>query len=475
MFAKILQWIKGVWQKMIGQSSIKSKLNVNVALNTDMAKAIDLWSKMYRNNSPWLKKDEVFGLNLPAAIASEIARSVTIEMKVSCGEGPRAAFLQKQVDRVVPKLRQMIEYGCAKGGLVLKPYPKKQGIEIDFVQADQVFPTEFDADGNITGCIFADQKVIGNDYFTKLEYHHFGAIQIDKDNSLSGYVIENMAFKSSTADELGTTVPLNSVRDWAEIQPQAVINIDRPLFAYFRYPMANNIDSSSPLGVSCFSRAVPLIEQADRAWSDLLWEIKSSKRALYVDELAFDRDEKGMPILPDIRLYRTLKIGGGVEDSFFKEWSPTIREENYLKAIDAILKKIEYQCGLASGTLSDPNVEEKTATEIKISKQRTFSTITDTQKSLKDALEQLIWGMDTWVTLANLAPEGQYQTNYSFDDSIVTDADTQFTKDTQAVGLGVMGKVEFRMRNYGEDEQTAKKMVAMAEAETNPKDFFPNE
>ena len=57
-------------------------------------------------------------LNLPAAIAAEIARAVTIEMQVQISGSARADFLAGQMARVTGKLRQGTEYGAAKGGLI---------------------------------------------------------------------------------------------------------------------------------------------------------------------------------------------------------------------------------------------------------------------------------------------------------------------------------------------------------------------
>jgi A118 family predicted phage portal protein len=469
MIEKILQWLKGVWSKMIGLDSIKTYLGTNVSLSSEMTEAIKLWSDMYENKSPWLKDGEVFSLNIAGAVTSEISRAVTLEMSVDCGKGTRAAFLQKQLDRVIQKSRVMVEYGAAKGGIMFKPYPKDKSIEVDFIQADQFYPTEFDSSGSITGCIFADQKNRNGNYYTKLEYHHFGEANLGNGNKASGYVIQNMAFKSATQSELGTQVPLDSISEWADIQPIAVISIDRPLFAYFKYPLANNVDPSSPVGVSCFSRAVGLIEQADKLWSNLVWEFDSGQRALYADVLAFT-NENGKKVLPMKRLYRALNgtnnpVGGNPE-GLFHEWSPDFREQSILSGLDAVLKKIEFQCGLSYGTISDPSVEAKTATEIVISRQRTYATITDAQKSLQNTLDQLLWAMDIWTTLNKLAPAGKYQAVYEFDDSVVVDKDTMFQQDMRLVQQGLMSKVEFRMRNFGEDETTAKKMILLAKEDS---------
>lgn len=461
MFQKILAWIREVINRMIGQSSVKQALKVDIAVSAPMAEALQTWSQMYENQATWLSKD-VISLNLPAAIASEIARSVTIEMQVEFTGGPRAAFLEDQFSEVMPKLREQVEKGAAKGGLMLKPYISGDQIAVDYIQADQFYPVAFDANGNITSCVFADQRTVGDKYYTRLEFHEL---------TETGVLVRNQAYKSTTRDMLGQQVPLDSVDAWSDILPEATITgIDRPLYAYFRYPLANNIDPNSPLGVSCYARAVSQIEQADRQWSNLLWEFESGKRAVYVDELAFTRDIDSKPILPDRRLYRTLKMGG-TEDDFFEAWSPEFREASIISGLDTILKKIEYACGLAYGTISDPQSVEKTATEIVSARQRSYATVVDTQKALQNALEQLIWAIDIWATIGGLAPQGAYQTAFDFDDSLVVDRDMQFKQDLQLVGSGIMSRVEWRMRNFKETEAVARQKIAAVQAE-QPEDLF---
>lgn len=453
--SKILQWIREVIQKMFGQSSVKQALKVDVAISAPMAEALQTWSLMYENQAEWLN-DNVKSLNLAASIAGEIARSVTIELEIEISGSARADYLAEQFERVDTKLREKVEVGVAKGGLMLKPYIDGDQIAVDFMQADQFYPVSFDASGNITSCVFADQRTVGSYFYTRLEYHAMTA---------EGCVIRNAAFRSNSRDTLGQAVDLSAVDEWATIEPEATITgIDQPLYAYFRYPLANNVDPASPLGVSCYSRAVDLIKDADVQWSNLLWEFESGKRAIFVDVLAFGKDADGKPKLPDKRLYRALETGS-TEGDLYHEWTPEFRDASIKSGLDAILKRIEYNCGLAYGTLSDPQTVDKTATEIKTSKQRTYATVVDTQKALQAALEDLLWAMDTWATLGNLAPRGTYQTVFDFDDSVIVDKDMQFQQDLRLVGQGIMGKVEFRMRNFGEDEATAKAKIAEIQVE----------
>ncbi len=464
MFSKLFEWIRSMVSKMFTNQNVKQALGVDVIISQPMASALQLWAAMYKNESPWLNKD-VKALGLPASISSEIARMATIEMSVVVSGSPRADFLNMQMERIVSKLRQYIEFGNAKGGLVFKPYARDGIIAVDCIQADMFYPVSFDASGNMTAVIFADVRKQGTHYYTRLESHQFAG---------NACTIKNMAYKSSTENALGNQCSLSEVADWSQLQPEATITgITAPLYGYYRYPSANNVDTTSPLGVSCFSRAqdanggVELIKQADEIYSSLVWEFESGKRALYIDELAFEQGTDNKPKLPDRRLYRTLKMSGqiGKTDDMFKEWSPAFREASIKSGLDAVLKKIEFACGLAYGVISDAQAVALTATEVKSSQQRTYATVTDTQKAVETALDQLLYAMDVYATLYNLAPRGTYTATYEFDDSVITDKGAQFIEDGVMVDKGAMSLVEYRMRTYGEDEATAKAKILMARTE----------
>ena len=103
---------------------------------------------------------------------------------------------------------------------------------------------------------------------------------------------------------------------------------------------------------------------------------------------------------------------------------------------------------------------DKTAEEIKASKQRSYATVSDNQRALKIALEDLIYAMDVWCTLYNLAPISKNEVSFEFDDSIVADRKTEFTEKQALVTAGIMSKWEFRMWYFGEDEATAKAKVS---------------
>lgn len=58
------------------KTTIEKAFDTQIAVSGKMENSINLWAEMYENRPPW-KSDSIKTLNLPASIASEIARLVT--------------------------------------------------------------------------------------------------------------------------------------------------------------------------------------------------------------------------------------------------------------------------------------------------------------------------------------------------------------------------------------------------------------
>ncbi len=460
----LISAIRKVVRGLFHKNNIEKVFDIELATSSKMEEAIQLWSELYANEPPWkdLKKGQIT-TGLPASIAMEVARLVTVEMdsKVS-GEGPRAEFLQKQYAPVVGRARRSTEYAVAKGGIVFKPYVSGGRVFVTDVQAEDFFPTTFDSDGEVTGGVFVDYAYDEEYRYTRLEEHSLAGTTLTVRNKAFRQKISDI---TDTDEALGDEVPLSYVNKWASISPRVVMEgVEKTLFVYYKMPFANNVEPKSPLGVSIYSRAIEQIYEADRQWSEIRWEYKSGERVIHAAETLFKHNELGEPILPEgeERLYRTF---GFDRDQKLEPFSPEFRDESLFNGMNEYLRKVEYQCGLAYGTISNPQVEAMTATEVTTSQQRSYSTVSDIQKSLQDALEHLVYAIDALTTLYELAPEGDYEVTFQFDDSIITDSEAQRQRDLQEVRDGIMAKYEFRMKWYDEDEATAKRKVAEAKSD----------
>ena len=161
--------------------------------------------------------------------------------------------------------------------------------------------------------------------------------------------------------------------------------------------------------------------------------------------------------LPELnkRLYKGLNLQPGANEELYKEYSPEFRDENIINGLNAILRRIEFNTSLSYGDLSDTQYVEKTATELSIAKKRKYNMVTAIQKNLKECLEDLVYALAFYNALS----KSGYDFICNFKDSILTDEEEERKQDRLDVGMGVMTLWEYRMKWYGEDEETAKARV----------------
>jgi A118 family predicted phage portal protein len=264
---------------------------------------------------------------------------------------------------------------------------------------------------------------------------------------------------------LGEEISLKEVPEWKELKEKTTVeNVTQPLFAYFKMPEANTIDTSSPLGVSGFSRAVSLIKDADLQYSRLLWEYEAGEMAIDIDRDALreietpDGNTHTIPNHLQDRLYRKLDLGS--EGDTYFPFAPSLRDTNYVQGLNTILMRIEDVCGISRGTLSDSADVARTATELKILKQRSYQTNADIQQAIEDAIRDVIYIMNVYCTLYEITPEGEYEVNFEWDDSIMVDIDEEINKRITLMQNGLTSKLENRMWYFGETEVQAREALA---------------
>lgn len=457
MFSKLLNWIRKQVSKIFLTKNLEEKLDIEIDISDEMIDSIEKWTKMYEDESPWIDDDIIKSLNLPSSIASEMARLVTIEMESEITGGTdkegeiltndRASYLNKQYQRVVDSLRVQSEYACAKGGMVFKPYVDNETIAIDYVQADNFYPVKFNSSGDLIAAIFPEIIIKGDNTYTRLEYQEYLGDGIN-------YISNTSYVKSKDTEGLGDPCELAEVEEWKDLEGEInIVGLEQPLFSYFKMPLANNKDSKSNLGVSVYSKAEKLIEEADRQYSKILWEYESKETSIDVN---IDMLENGELPEGKKRLYRKLDTE---DENFYKTFSPDIRDISLFNGLNNLLRKVEFNCGLAYGTLSDVQEMAKTATEVNASKQRSYSTVVDIQKSLRIALEHLIISIDYLTTMYSLAPDGDYEVSFTFDDSIVVNTEQEQLIMMQEVAANLIKPEYYLQKRYGLSEKQAKEML----------------
>lgn len=447
---------------MIDASGITAVLGVPCMVSGKMHKAITSWEKAYADKSPWLT-DRIRSMRLPATIARELKRLALTEITVSADDPE----LENAMKATVRQLRRELDCGIAMGGLILKPYYTKKGIGVDIAPQNHYLPLNF-TDDSCDAAICPEELVLGNKIYTRLEYHCY-------DSEKRTHTIENHCYCSGTQGMLGNECSLSEVPAWADILPKKVFEkVKRPLFAIFRMPDANHIDSLSPLGVSAYADAMDFIRDADEQWERILWELESSERAIDASEDLFRMNPvDGKPVLPKgrERMYHCLERTGD-ENAIYNTFSPEIRDTAQFNALNQMLRRIENAVGLSYGTLSEVSEVEKTAEEIRSSKQRSYTRVCDIQQSLQEALEELLYGMQYYRDYYTGTVRTAAGLNVTFGDGVLEDTEKEFQRRLQLAQAGFYKPEMLLSWYFGCSEEKALTMMPDNSMKSNAGKLF---
>lgn len=408
----IITRIKG-WINMKFKGKVKEEFDVESIVSAAVDDAIKDCADIYRGNPSWLnEEDHIKTINFAKSICSETARLTTLGIKVQIGGSARADYLQGIIDKYYFNFRELVEFACAYGTIVLKP--DTEGIDCvlpgDFIITDS-------KDGRITGIVFIDRKTEGKKYYTRLEYHRFiGDV----------YWITNKCFVGDSKNDLNKAIDIEKT-PWSELLEEVGIeNMESPLYGVLKTPHANNIDPMSPMSLAIFSDAVEELRDLDIAYSRNSKEIYDSSRMVLLDSdrLVSSGTKVSMTSAGFANVRKEMKLpdyvknvyGDGV-NSFYQEVNPSLNTETRLTGINALLSQIGFKCGFSNGYfVFNEKTGMVTATQVESDDRRTIQLIKDVRDKLEYCLNDLVYAVNVFADLYQLSPVGVYEIVYDFGD-----------------------------------------------------------
>ena len=403
--------VKGLMNTLFNRK-INEVFGVDVVDTSTMSTFVKKCIEVYKGHPEW-ESDNIKTINFAKSICSETARLATMGIDVSITGSARADWLAEQYAKAEYLMRNRVEYGLAQGTMILKP----NGDGIDFIPFDR-FRITSSHDGVIDGLVivFSEYSHDTDKWYTRFEYHHF----IENGN----YVIENAVFSGDEELEIVNAEAIEN-SPWSDLEYYSEIeNIDKPLFAVFKTPAANNIEINSSYGVPIFADALEELKDLDIAYSRNALEIDDSEKIVLLDSdrllatgakvtlsednFSIQRERMGLPH------YVKNVYGTGVND-FYQEINPSLNTDTRLKGINALLSQIGYKIGFSNGYfVFNEHSGIVTATQIEADQQRTIQLIKDIRDQLKKCIEDLIYALDKFADLYDLAPVGDYDIAFDF-------------------------------------------------------------
>lgn len=457
----ILKTIKG-WFAMLFMSKAKEEFEIESIISDQMSAWVQECVNIYQGNPCWLDpEDNIDTVNFAKSVCAEVARLAMMGVGITVDGSARADWLQEQINKIYPNLREWIEYCCAYGTIILKP----NGKTADLYTPDR-FEVTHATNGNIDGVVFYNQEQVGKKWYTRLEYHRFV-------NDI--YVITNKCYVGESPNDSRDRIDI-SLTPWSGLSEEVgIANLDKPLFGVLRTPHANNIDMSSPLGLPVFSEAIQELRDLDIAYSRNSKEIVDSKRIVLLDSdammtsgtritnntHALDARRKQLG-LPDV----VKNVQGDGTSTFYQEINPTLNTETRLTGINALLSQIGFKVGFSNGYfVFNEKTGMITATQVESDDRRTIHFIKDVRDKLQACLDGLIYAMDVFATLYGFAPAGAYEVVYDFGD-ITYNREEDRARWWGYVQAGKVPAWRFFVKFEGMSEEDAKAMVQEAQPKT---------
>lgn len=337
------------------------------------------------------------------------------------------------------------------GNVVKSPESK---IRIEYLTADHIIPLSVSG-GEITEVAFASEVLQGGKDFIYVEMHLLEP---------NGYRVINSYFE----EEEGQLKPAPLPPGVAE---SFTTGSSVPLFSIIKPNICNNIQDTS-LGVSIFANAIDNLKGVDLAFHNFLRDFKLGGKKVFVNDSLTKTDQHGNTVTPDdVAQQLFVTIGDDFvkdEKTLIYEHNPSLRVQENIDGVQAQLDYLSFRCGLgakyyrfnAGGTVV-------TATQYVGEKQDLMKNINKQYIMLNTALKQLLKSL-LWVgkEIAGLPVDPETKINIKFDDSFISDKDSERANDLQEVRDEIMNKWEYRMKWYGEDEETAKERVTREDGGT---------
>lgn len=452
-------------------------------ISEDFYRKINEWKSWYTGDVKGFHRYKVrngtsmvrckrYTLNMGKKISEDWANLLMNEKVEITLEGQRE---QEFIDRVLNennflvKANEMQEKAFALGTVAFiprvvgmkvtetGPIPgSAKGIVMDYVTVEHIWPLAWQ-NGIITDCAFDSIVTVNGAQYCYLQIHHKVNGLYDIENRIYQYRNGNVDVEVALADVLGF-----------ERVPQVVhTGSDRRQFIIDRPNIANNYNDNIPLGISVFANAIDVLKGVDVAYDSYVNEFVLGKKRImvkpsamnYLDgEPVFDSDDLVFYVLPE-----------DIQDgAVITPIDMTLRTQEHNTGIQDQLNLLSSKCGFGETYYRFDGGSVATATQVISENSTMFRTI----KKHEIILEQVLVELCRIIlrlgnTAMNAGLNEDVEISIDFDDSIIEDKQSDFSRDMQLLNAGIMNDWEFRAKWMNEDDETAKKMLPKMEDMTD--------
>jgi len=328
-----------------------------------------------------------------------------------------------------------------------------------YLSAPCIYPITVEH-GEISEVAFVSESLHRGEKYALVEAHtkHNGQYVVENKR----YVVKDGEYtEAPLPDGIAATVYTRSPHPW---------------FVLITPNKVNTHSSNFGMGCSVFSEAIDQLKGTDIALNNAVRDLLLGGKKVFYNGLLTKTvgvDKNGNPIQrapDDVMQQLFVSLGDDFvnPDKLVSEFNPDLRVEDNTKAIQAQLNYLSFKCGMGTGHYYFGGAGTYgrvaiTATQYIGEKQEIKQNAAKHGINIERALVGITRAM-LWAAKEILGKSVDPTTviTVEFSDGYITSDEALRAQDTQDVRDGLMQPWEYRVRWFGEDEQTAKSMTQTA-------------
>ena len=323
---------------------------------------------------------------------------------------------------------------------------------VDIVDIDWIFPLSWN-NKEITECAFGSTEYIDGQKYIVLSVH-----KIADDGN---YHIYNHLFRETNND-------LTEVENDKSVMNDFNTQSDIKWFSVFEPSLTNNIADNSPFGIPHYANAIDNLKAVDLCFDEFKNEMQTSRKRIFAraDMFNYDDGQQKLVFDPnDTTIYQLPT--GATKDDLIQTDSETLRTGQQISALNTALNILGNKVGFGENHYHFDGTNLSTATAVVSSNSKLFRR----KKKLEVGYESAIYDLVKAICYVS-SKFGKYNINYDeiaiqFDDSIIEDKEAESVRALREQSVGLISKVEYRMRIFGETKEIAEQNIKEIE-ESNP-------
>ena len=314
---------------------------------------------------------------------------------------------------------------------------------VSLVDIDWIYPLSWN-NKEITECAFGSVEYKNGQKYVICSVH--------KLNDKGNYEIINHLF----SDTNGNLLEIEQDDTLKKFDTKSNIK----WFSTFKPNLTNNLFNNSPFGIPHYANAIDSLKAVDISFDALKNEIKDGRKRTFVraDLMNYDEGQQKLTFDPEDTTVYQLPTNA-TKDDLIQSDSDNLRVNEQTQALNTNLSILGNKVGFGMNYYTYDGANLQTATAVISSNSKLFRR----KKKLEIGYESAIYDLVKAVCYAS-STFGKYNINtedmvIQFDDSIIEDKEAESARALREISAGVLGKVEYREKIFGETPEIAQKKI----------------